>query len=229
MTDESIPPSDLHPRIILLGLSGSRLYGTDHADSDYDWRGIFQSENDELLGVDNPADTISTKVPDTTLYEVGKFIRLCLKANPNLLELLWMQDYAEISTAGRYLVANRDLFLASETIKTSYGGFAISQIKQLEKLPSWDDKRKVKLVRHAFRVIHQGRSFLLGTPFVHYEGASLEWLLAHEKMPREDVMELLRLDLDILHTQESDLPEQPDRDKVNEVLLNIRHLDRNYG
>ncbi len=74
--------------ILLECLSGSRAYGTDTPESDTDIRGIFIAPREQFYGLEHPAQ-ISDETNDTTYYEIGRFIELLTKNNPNILELIF--------------------------------------------------------------------------------------------------------------------------------------------
>ena len=77
---------------ILFGPAGSHAYGTNIDTSDYDYKGVFMhtyEERSSFLSVD---DVIQQDSPDVTLYELRKFFNLAIKCNPNILELLFLEE-----------------------------------------------------------------------------------------------------------------------------------------
>ena len=96
---------------ILRGIVGSCAYGLTTPESDVDIMGIYAEPQDLFLGLSLVQDKDLTKhttsaTRDETYHEVGKFMRLALKSNPSILELLWLPDWAyeEISTPGEWLL-----------------------------------------------------------------------------------------------------------------------------
>ena len=75
-------------RCILKVVAGSRAYGTNTEDSDYDYRGICIQPKKYLLGLDK-FEQHEEKEPDTVIYSLEKFVRLALQNNPNILEILF--------------------------------------------------------------------------------------------------------------------------------------------
>lgn len=86
------PPTITAPgTIVSLMLYGSHAHGTATPTSNEDWRGVFQLENEEFLGLSTPVQTYEQK-PDIVLWEVAQFARLLLKGNPNIVGMLWVPD-----------------------------------------------------------------------------------------------------------------------------------------
>lgn len=81
--------------IIFEAISGSRAYGTDLPTSDTDIRGIFIQPTQEVLKANPTVDgnypyipQVNDETNDVVFYEIGRFIELLEKGNPNILELL---------------------------------------------------------------------------------------------------------------------------------------------
>jgi predicted nucleotidyltransferase len=74
-----------------LVLHGSHAYGLATPESDEDWRGVYQLPNDAFLGLDTPQRTWSGYGgQDAVAWELGHFVHLLLKGNPNIIEMLWI-------------------------------------------------------------------------------------------------------------------------------------------
>src|SRR5215210_72196 len=106
----------MRPDTILQGVVGSMAYGLAHEGSDTDRLGIFVAPTYEVAGLDwHPSK--ETRAGDAggdhTEHEVGKYLRLALKANPTVTELLWLPDHEVATAQGRTLVAIRDRLLAT--------------------------------------------------------------------------------------------------------------------
>lgn len=138
---------EVEQRTIFVGLSGSHGYGLNRIGSDYDYRGVFIACKKYYLGF----DSIEQKNDgwdepgifpfidgneDTVIYELRKVIQLVAAANPNILELLWLNDYPVLTEVGKYLIKHRQLFL-SKKVKHTYSGYAFAQIKKMETHRKW--------------------------------------------------------------------------------------------
>jgi len=109
-------------RIIFKAIGGSHLYGTSRPDSDTDIRGICFPPMTALLGLSN-FEQHELPGEDTVIYGLRKFCRLALKANPNILEMLFVPEDAvlEIDVYGEQLIENRHLFLSTRVVHTHSG------------------------------------------------------------------------------------------------------------
>ncbi len=114
--------------MLLKAIVGSNLYGLNTKDSDVDHKGIFVLPNKEL-GKMHRIEQVSDARQDNTFYEIGRFLQLAMKANPNILELFYLPEdmILEKTSAYNLLVKNRDMFL-TKSIRNSLGGYAIAQI-----------------------------------------------------------------------------------------------------
>jgi len=73
--------------IVFECISGSHAQGLATAESDTDIRGVFVLPRNEFFGL-NYTPQISDERNDTVYYELGRFVELLSKNNPNALELL---------------------------------------------------------------------------------------------------------------------------------------------
>jgi predicted nucleotidyltransferase len=120
-----------HGELALLAQTGSRAYGTDHADSDYDFKGVYVGRLRSVLSLAPPPKTIDLKDPnDVVIYELSHFCKLAASANPTVLEILWSEEHLA-GTLGSLLRQNRKAFLSKRVVQT-YGGYALAQQKKAE-------------------------------------------------------------------------------------------------
>ena len=122
----------LGDNIILLALGGSHAYGTNTPTSDLDVRGIALEKSENLIGYQNFEQVIN-EATDTTIYAFNKIIHLLTDANPNVIEILGLEEdqYLYLSPLGRELIKNKDLFLSQKVFYT-FGGYAKANLKRLE-------------------------------------------------------------------------------------------------
>ena len=114
-------------RLLYKVLSGSHATNLVTPTSDEDWRGVYQVPTRTLLGLQQPPETVEVP-PDETYWELGHFARLCLKGNPNIMELLWIgpqhpqfQDgYFETDVIGE-IIAIRTSFFTTSMIRSYIG------------------------------------------------------------------------------------------------------------
>jgi len=134
--------------LILKIRSGSHLYGTNTETSDEDYVGVFIPETKYLIGLHNVEQIDeSEKVKlesgknapeskDVTYYTLAKFCKLALDNNPNILELLFVNQeniirinplkYEDHNHIGEELLSLRKYFV-SKLLKSRFLGYAFSQ------------------------------------------------------------------------------------------------------
>lgn len=124
--------------VLFLAYHGSLAYGTSTPKSDMDIRGVAVPPATYFHGFDSKFEQAEFHVPDCIVYDVRKFFRLVLNANPHVLELLWVdpKDHLIVHPTARFLFENREAFL-SKRVRNSYEGYAIQHILQLEKHHRW--------------------------------------------------------------------------------------------
>ena len=114
---------------------GSQLYNTalPNGQSDVDYGGVYILPNDKLLELPEFYEPqVSDEKHDTTYYELGRWVELLMKANPNALESLFVPEdkiIGEVHPAIQLIIDNRDLFVTKECFN-SLCGYAVSQIKK---------------------------------------------------------------------------------------------------
>lgn len=138
---------EVEQRTILIGLAGSHGYGLNRPDSDYDYRGVFIAPKQYYLGFDRIEQKDAgwdepgifpflNDNKDTVIYELKKVLPLLAGANPNVLELLWLNEYPVLTEVGQHLIDHKQIFL-SKKVKHTYSGYAFAQIKKMETHRKW--------------------------------------------------------------------------------------------
>lgn len=133
-------------------LSGSHSYGLNTLESDMDYRGIFIPSLEYFLSPFKIIEQFEQKEPDRVIYDLRKFIKLATENNPNILELLWIDDsLIEFRTSEFDLLRNnRDIFLSAKC-RFSYLGYSFSQLKRIKGHKYWlDNSEPVKPKRSDF-------------------------------------------------------------------------------
>jgi hypothetical protein len=111
-------------------ISGSHAYGTNHANSDVDKRGIFMCPQDMVYGF-GYVDQVSDETNDTTFYELKRFLELLENNNPNIMEILFMPDenIFHCDPIFQAIREHRHLFITKQC-KNTFAGYATTQIKK---------------------------------------------------------------------------------------------------
>lgn len=122
---------------ILHVLCGSRAYGLDTPESDWDTRGVCIPPKRYLLGLERFEQHVSDD-DDHVVYSLEKFVRLALAGNPNIVETLFTEGEAllEVTPLGEHLIASRDLFL-SRRVGQRFCGYAREQLHRIRRHRRW--------------------------------------------------------------------------------------------
>jgi uncharacterized protein len=214
--------------VILSAVIGSRAYGTDHEDSDTDILGVFLAPTIEIAGLDwnaarNTWTDSSPEGDDHTYHELGKFLGLCLKNNPNLLELLFAESFQILGTYGLGIINLREHFL-SESLRETYLGFIDSNLKYLRKR----DEDLGKKAMHSLRLARNGVE-LLTTGHLTVRVADPGEYIELTQMSKDDMMTKLEREIQFLADSPTILPEKPNAEPVKKFLLSVREASAVSG
>lgn len=109
-------------------ISGSKSFGLDTPSSDTDIKGVFYLPKDQFYGLDY-IPQISNETNDIVYYELGRFVELLLKNNPNILEILATPEDCILYKHPLMEHLKLEDFL-SKLCKDSFAGYAMTQIKK---------------------------------------------------------------------------------------------------
>ncbi|WP_241564045.1 nucleotidyltransferase domain-containing protein [Nonomuraea polychroma] len=204
--------------LILSVVVGSRAYGLQTDTSDTDRRGVFAAPTAAFWRLDKPATHRDGPLPEQFSWEVERFCMLALDANPTVLECLWSPVVELITPAGRRLRDLRGAFVSAKA-HSSFAGYADAQFRRLDPAaPKW--KQAMHMIRLLMSGLHLVRH---GEPLVDV-GSYRERLLAIKRgeMPWAEV-DAWRAALSAeLAATPSVLPATPDRERVEEFLIDVR-------
>jgi len=125
MTIETLKDNNL---ILFEAIAGSKAFGLDTDSSDTDIKGVFYMPKDLFYGI-TYMPQISNDTNDIVYYELGRFIELLIKNNPNILELLASPDDCILYKHPIMDTIRIEDFL-SKLCKETFAGYAITQIKK---------------------------------------------------------------------------------------------------
>jgi len=175
---------------------------------------------------------------DIVIYDIRKFVKLLIKANPNVLGFLWNKEemWEEISPIGQILINNKSLFSTKQAYK-SFVGYANSQLKKMKHMAYkgyMGDKRKrivetfgydTKNASHLIRLLRMGVEFLKDGKMNVYRTEDVDELIAIKQ--GKWALEKVQREAEILFQdardakEESSLPEYPDICAINDMLVGI--------
>jgi len=209
--------------ICLQAVTGSKAYGLDHENSDTDRMGIFIASTIDVAGLnwsqsDESWSDAGPTGDDTTLHEIGKFLKLALKCNPTLIELMWMNDYEILTSEGQGLIDIRESILYTKGIRNHYHGYAVSQLNRVR---ADYPNHKPKMARHTLRIARQGAD-LLKTGTFNVKVDDPEEYFALDTLSFDELDEKISRAVSHVQLCDSVLPEASDRDKIAEFLESVR-------
>ena len=118
----------VHHHILLSVISGSHAYGLNTPQSDTDYRGVFYLPREKFYSL-NPIDQVAEDQNDVVYYELGRFIDLLSKNNPNILELLYTPQDCVI-TRHPLLDRIRPEWVLSKLCLDTFAGYARAQVQK---------------------------------------------------------------------------------------------------
>jgi len=133
-TDAEVPggpePESVFSFVQFRCIVGSKAYGLDQEVSDVDQRGFFLPPANLHWGLADVPEQIE-RDQEECYWEIEKFIRLGLKANPNVLECMYSPMVEKCTPLAQELIDMRNVFL-SRHIHRTYNSYVLSQFKKME-------------------------------------------------------------------------------------------------
>ena len=144
----------LNDNIFYLTLGGSRAYGTNLPESDYDLRGGYIEKPGAMFALEPQKEEFCDSDTDTCLYSMKKLVRLLAACNPNVIEMLGTRDEDVVyaNDIGRALRANRGLFLSKRAYFT-FSGYATQQLRRLQNALARDSYPQPEKERHILKSV----------------------------------------------------------------------------
>jgi uncharacterized protein len=109
-------------------ISGSKSFGLNTPTSDTDIKGVFYLPKTQFYGL-HYIPQISNETNDEVYYELGRFVELLLKNNPNILEILATPEDCILFKHPLMSQLKIEDFL-SKLCKDSFAGYAMTQINK---------------------------------------------------------------------------------------------------
>ena len=209
--------------IILLTTGGSYAYGTnidtkEHV-SDFDVRGIYLNSKEEILTMNCNDKPIENRELDCSIYPLKQMINLLVNCNPNVLEILGTkEEHLFICTKeGRLLRDNAQVFLSTK-VYTSFGGYAIQQLRRLENALARDSYPQPEKEKHIMGSIEKQMSTFVD----RYKDVTQDELKLYlDKSEKEDYEKEIYIDINLRHYPLRDL-----KGMFNEITNVIHDYDK---
>jgi predicted nucleotidyltransferase len=215
---------DLLPYIIYRCRVGSRAFGLATDDSDEDWRGIYLPParlHWSLFKLPEQLE-FSDQTKDEVYWELEKFLKLALKANPNVLETLWTPLVIQVNEIAERLLAMRQLFLSKYLYKT-YSGYVLSQFRRMANAYVKRGTYKAKHAMHLIRLLYSGiEALCTGQIRIDVAEHREELLQIRSGAWSFEQAKAKALELDRTFQKayaDTRLPDQPDYQQVDQFLI----------
>ncbi len=224
--------------LIFSTVTGSIAYGTNIVTSDCDIRGIFIGNPINILTPFYSVEQVEYSETDTVFYELRKFIKLVTEQNPNILELLWVDERHIINDTPWYwefLRSKRNVLLSSKARHT-FAGYGHAQLKRLEtsmKTIGHTNKTNqqrielcntfgydTKYAMHLIRLFRMGIEILQdGIVQVNRPDASFLLDIRNGKYTFLEIKEMAEELENEIQTMKTDLPHSIDIEYVSELMI----------
>lgn len=236
-------PEWLDKGTILFGKTGSHAYGTATQESDTDYKGIAIPPKEYYLGLKtfdgynnnvgkqerNTKDDVDVSVSSLNKYVIG-----AIKGSPNELEILYLKEYEVKTQLGKKLIANRELFL-SKNVMDRYMGFARGQKQKVIQSVHQGKGRRELVEKHGYDT----KSAMHSIRLLMTLSAILNGTYNQTELPLPQTEQLIRIrngfytfeEYDELFGfwmreaikayEETELPDKPDIEKINNLLIEL--------
>ena len=120
-------------QLCLISLGGSHAYGLANEQSDVDLRGFGLPYPRDILLADDFEQIQTNNEIDACVYSLSKTLKLLSMANPNIIELLGLDEESILLSSSIYetIREHSDWFLSTRVAHT-FGGYATAQLRRLQ-------------------------------------------------------------------------------------------------
>ena len=173
-SERDVIDGDENMNVIYKIVSGSRMYGTDDKDSDYDYRGVWLPTLEQTLSMNGLNDyRHDIGDYDVLYYPIQKFIKLAVSGNPNVIDWLFAPKWNAQGNSFSFteILNNKELFIGRHIIPKIFG-FAKGEYESVAKKTNRKTgaKRRVQMEKfgyspknamNAIRVLQQGAELIM--------------------------------------------------------------------
>jgi predicted nucleotidyltransferase len=221
---------------------GSKAFGLADETSDNDERGVYLPPAEWHWSMQPLPEQLEFKraangrvfdhnsaedADDFCWWEIEKFLRLALKANPNVLEALYVPDQHVIfiDDMGRRVRELRDYFLSKKIFQT-YSGYVLSQFKKMKHAVERGEEFRPKHAMHLIRLLYSGIEAMRGHGILVEVGGYRDELLRIKRggVPFDQIhKQAIALNgMMQIEFERTNLPDRPDVAAVDRFLIEAR-------
>jgi uncharacterized protein len=162
--------------LVFEAIAGSKAYGLDTSTSDTDIRGVFVLPKEFYYSLDY-TEQVSNKKNDIVYYELKRFMELLAKNNPNIMEMLGIQEKCVLYKDEYMRALKQEMFLSKLCEKT-FANYAFTQIK-----------KAYGLEKKIVNPVEEKRKSMLDFCFVYIDKktVSLESFLKQKEFKQENI------------------------------------------
>lgn len=226
----------LQANMILYVESGSYAYGTNTEKSDKDFKGIAipplreyylgsDTFNSTQITTGNQTSKNSHEDIDVTIYSIKNFVKMAEQANPNIIEMLYVDNSSILFNTpyAKSIIENRHLFLTNR-IANSFGGFAFQCRKRIERDILKNNTYDTKDLMHSIR-LYETATQAFETGIFNTKRENAEFLLSvrnglFDNEQAIDILDQKKKSFDLAF-ENSILPNKPNHKKIQELLINL--------
>lgn len=133
--------------LVFICRTGSKAYGLDTPESDDDFRSIFIPKVKYILGLQN-VEQIKVKDDDWIAHDIRQFIKIVIKQNPTILEMLFADKIVYESPLWVELRPKLKQLITKQAFKP-YSAYVKSQLRKAE-LDKITQKRKELIEKYEY-------------------------------------------------------------------------------
>lgn len=230
-------------KVLFATITGSKLYGINTEESDTDFKGIAFPTRSQLIGLENfEQQSYCNGVEDGQektegqIWAFRKFINLCLKGNPTVIEIAFADPKFHLHTTSiglEIMKFVRENMLTKHLFKP-YSAYHRAQMRKLQSKERVG-KRKAIVDEHGYDCKFAGHAYRLARQccIVMKEGTlrptldpddkelALKIRAGKENFTMDEVLQILEdVDKEMYDAySKSNLPDSPDFHKVNQFVM----------
>ena len=221
---------DFENYVMFETVSGSRLYGTNTRESDWDFRGVFMLPTHLMFNPLETLEQIEIEHPDRVLWSFPKFFKMLANGNPNILELLFAprEKWTVSSFEWEMLLEKRELFVTKKAVR-AFMGYSAAQAKEVAKTGDG------KALLHYNRLVQQAVE-LCQTGKITFPCEQANWLVGFRSLEMGEVRTHYSISQNYVDAtnyrfrtflDKTNFPEEPDNQKLTQIYKTI--LESGFG